>query len=290
MKQKQSFWKKSAMLAALSFAILAHAGAAHAESKYTAADNDTFWTLSQKFGVSLEQLLKANPMVDPSNVYKGLTIVIPTTVTVANLKQEAPTPISPETEQKDAAVQPAKQEAASKTPSKPEKADNTVKAVKAEKAARAAEPKKAPKAEPAKKTTKKAASKKSSARTTAAKRQAGQNEITVGGKAYGISDVVQVKASAYTADPSENGWGAVDYYGNPLKLGTIAVDPSVIPLGSKLYITGYDHDGLPVGGMIGIASDMGSAIKGDRIDIFVPQSKDAASDFGFQSVKVFVLN
>ncbi|REE92857.1 3D (Asp-Asp-Asp) domain-containing protein [Paenibacillus taihuensis] len=281
MKQKHSFWKKSALLVALSVAVFTHAGAAHAESKYTATDKDTFWTMSQKFGVSLEQLLKANPMVDPSNVYKGLTIVIPTTVSVANLKQDAPQPIAQDAKQKQAAGETAKPEAAAKA---------LVKAEKAEKTANAAEPKKAPQAEPAKKATKKAASKKSSTKSSAAKRQAKQNEITVGGKEYGISDVVKVKASAYTADPSENGWGAVDYFGNPLKLGTIAVDPNVIPLGSKLYITGYDHDGLPVGGMIGIASDMGSAIKGERIDIFVPQSKADASDFGFQSVKVFVLN
>ncbi|SEO16955.1 3D domain-containing protein [Paenibacillus sp. OV219] len=275
---KQSFWKKSALLAALSIAIFTHAGAAQAASEYTATDKDTFWSLSQKFGVSLEQLLKANPMIDPTNVYKGLTIVIPTTVTVANSKQDAPQPIAQESKQ---AEQAAKLE---KSAEEPVKAEKSVKAAK-----KAAEPKKAPKAEAAKKTVKKAAKKKSS-QSTAAKRQAKQNEITVGGRAYDVSDVVQVKASAYTAHPSENGWGAVDYFGNPLKLGTVAVDPSVIPLGSKLYITGYDHDGLPVGGMMGVATDMGSAIKGDRIDIFVPQSKEAASDFGFQFVKVFILD
>ncbi|AZN40067.1 3D domain-containing protein [Paenibacillus albus] len=282
MKQKHSFWKKSALLAALSIAIFTHAGAAQAASEYTAKDNDTFWSLSQKFGVSLEQLLKANPMVDPANVYKGLTIVIPTTVMVANSKQNAPQPIAQEPKQ---AAQEAKQEKSAKAPSKPEQAEKMAKPA----AKKAAEPKKSSNAEAAKKTAKKAAKKKSS-QSTAARKQAKQNEITVGGKAYDITDVVQAKASAYTADASENGWGAVDYFGNPLKLGTVAVDPSVIPLGSKVYITGYDHDGLPVGGMMGVATDMGSAIKGDRIDIFVPQSKEAASNFGYQYVKVFILD
>ena len=74
---------------------------------------------------------------------------------------------------------------------------------------------------------------------------------------------IQVKATAYTASAEENGkWGAVDYFGNPLSLGTVAVDPDVIPLGSKLYITGYDYDGLPQGGMYAVARDTGGAIKG----------------------------
>ena len=116
------------------------------------------------------------------------------------------------------------------------------------------------------------------------------NVINIDGRQLAYSDVVQAKASAYTAAPSENGWGPVDYFGNPLKLGTIAVDPKRIPLGSKVYVTGYDYDGLPTGGMLAVATDAGSAIKGDRIDIFVPDSQAEASQFGFQYVKVYVLN
>lgn len=53
---------------------------------------------------------------------------------------------------------------------------------------------------------------------------------------------MNVKATAYSADPSENGgWGAVDYFGNDLELGTIAVDPSVIPLGTKVLVTGHSR-------------------------------------------------
>ncbi|MCL6627622.1 MAG: hypothetical protein K6T68_13675 [Alicyclobacillus shizuokensis] len=97
-------------------------------------------------------------------------------------------------------------------------------------------------------------------------------------------------ATAYTAAAAENGWGPVDYYGHPLKLGTIAVDPSVIPLGSTVYVTGYSFDGLPAGGMIAHAADVGSSIHGNRIDIYVPTSSAHASDFGVQQVKVYVLN
>jgi 3D (Asp-Asp-Asp) domain-containing protein len=102
--------------------------------------------------------------------------------------------------------------------------------------------------------------------------------------------VIDAKATAYTATPVENGWyGALDYMGNALQVGTIAVDPSVIPLGSKVYIEGYSFDGLPIGGMFGTASDIGSAVKGNKIDIFVPTTKDKAWKFGIQQVKVYVL-
>ncbi|MUG73146.1 hypothetical protein GNP93_21175 [Paenibacillus validus] len=102
--------------------------------------------------------------------------------------------------------------------------------------------------------------------------------------------VIEAKATAYTAAPSENGgYGSLDYMGNTLKLGTIAVDPNIIPLGSKVYIEGYNYAGLPTGGMYATATDVGGAIKGNKIDIFVPESPSQASRFGIQQVKVYVL-
>ena len=114
--------------------------------------------------------------------------------------------------------------------------------------------------------------------------------VTADGRRLAFKKVISAKATAYSADPSENtSAGAVDYFGNPLKLGTVAVDPSVIPFGSKLYITGYRFDGLPAGGLIGTALDTGSAIKGNRIDLFIPGSKQYVSRFGIQDVTVYVL-
>jgi 3D (Asp-Asp-Asp) domain-containing protein len=98
------------------------------------------------------------------------------------------------------------------------------------------------------------------------------------------------KATAYSSDVQENGgWGAVDYFGNPLELGTIAVDPSVVPLGSTVYITGYQAPGLPPQGMMAKATDTGSAIKGHHVDIFMPGTKKQSLDFGKQEVKIYVL-
>ncbi|MBP1931212.1 3D domain-containing protein [Ammoniphilus resinae] len=104
------------------------------------------------------------------------------------------------------------------------------------------------------------------------------------------SKVITAISTAYTSAPSENGkWGAVDYFGNPLKLGTIAVDPKVIPLGTKVFIEGYSSDVLPSGGMYAVASDVGGKVKGNRIDIFLPTTSKKAWTFGKQNVKVYLL-
>ncbi|HDR7624082.1 TPA: SH3 domain-containing protein [Bacillus mycoides] len=95
-----------------------------------------------------------------------------------------------------------------------------------------------------------------------------------------------VVATAYTADPSENGTygGRVltamghDLTINP-NMRIIAVDPKVIPLGSKVWVEGYGE---------AIAGDTGSAIKGNRIDVLMG-SKSKAMNWGRQTVKVKVL-
>ncbi len=111
---------------------------------------------------------------------------------------------------------------------------------------------------------------------------------TPSGKTMKFERMLNAKATAYSASPAENGgYAGVDYFGNPLKIGSIAVDPNVIPLGSTVYITGYKADGLPAKGMIARAVDIGGAVKGSKVDIFVPGKE--ASDFGIQNVKVYVL-
>jgi 3D (Asp-Asp-Asp) domain-containing protein len=117
-----------------------------------------------------------------------------------------------------------------------------------------------------------------------------QKVVEAWGKSFNYSKTINVKASAYSSAASENGgYGAVDYYGNPLKLGTIAVDPKVIPLGTKVLVTGHDHAGLPKNSFVATATDIGGAIKGNRIDIFIPGSKSFVNQFGYQDVKLFVL-
>lgn len=114
---------------------------------------------------------------------------------------------------------------------------------------------------------------------------------TASGETLTYKHQITAKASAYSAAPEENGiWGAVDYFGNPLQLGTIAVDPAVIPLGTTLYITGYAFDGLPKVGLLGKALDMGGAVKGEHVDIFIPGSSQKVRKFGLQNVKVYIID
>lgn len=117
-----------------------------------------------------------------------------------------------------------------------------------------------------------------------------ENVVEAWGKTLNYTKTIQVKASAYSAAASENGkWGAVDYFGNPLGLGTIAVDPAVIPLGTKVLVTGHSHANLPKAAFIATASDQGGAIKGNRIDIFIPGSQQSVKQFGFQDITLYIL-
>lgn len=66
-----------------------------------------------------------------------------------------------------------------------------------------------------------------------------------------------------------NGGPSIDRFGNPLEWGTIAVDPKVIPLHTKIVIDGYDA--------VFTALDTGGKwVQGNHIDVFVPVSHSEA--------------
>ncbi|EIT84197.1 hypothetical protein A374_16778 [Fictibacillus macauensis ZFHKF-1] len=71
----------------------------------------------------------------------------------------------------------------------------------------------------------------------------------------------------------------IDLRANP-NMKVIAVDPSVIPLGSKVYVEGYGY---------AIAGDTGGAIKGNRIDVFF-SSESRCSDWGRRQVRVKIID
>ncbi|MEF3304040.1 3D domain-containing protein [Paenibacillus sp. GYB003] len=154
--------------------------------------------------------------------------------------------------------------------------------------AKAAEPKAAPKVAAS---MPKKVSKAAEAAQTAKAAEPRNLVTTVTGATITPKKTVKAVASAYTASAEENGgYAGKDYFGNSLQVGSIAVDPDVIPLGSTVYVTGYSYDGLPAGGMMAKAVDIGGAIDGNRVDIFVPDSREKAKKFGLQNVTLYVVD
>lgn len=93
--------------------------------------------------------------------------------------------------------------------------------------------------------------------------------------------VLNMTATAYAPGAHDNGrWGNLTYTGGRVQTGVAAVDPSVISMGSKLWVEGYGY---------ATAIDQGSAIKGNRIDLAF-NDLSTAQDYGIQNVKVYVLN
>ncbi|HWO95981.1 MAG TPA: LysM peptidoglycan-binding domain-containing protein [Bacillus sp. (in: firmicutes)] len=92
---------------------------------------------------------------------------------------------------------------------------------------------------------------------------------------------ITMTATAYTANCE--GCSGITATGINLKENpdakVISVDPSVIPLGSKVYVEGYGY---------ATAGDTGSAIKGNKIDIFFP-SHEQAVQWGVKTVSVKVV-
>lgn len=105
-------------------------------------------------------------------------------------------------------------------------------------------------------------------------------------KMYKYKKVLRdMEATAYTnsirdtgKDESHPEYG-ITFTGTKAKVGTVAVDPEVIPLGSKLYVEGYGY---------AVAEDTGSAIKGYDIDLFVETQKESDM-FGRQTRDVYIL-
>lgn len=89
---------------------------------------------------------------------------------------------------------------------------------------------------------------------------------------------ISMSASAYSAyDPGNTHYTA---RGSLLRKGLVAVDPKVIPLGTRLYIPGYGN---------AIADDIGGAIKGNRIDLAF-DSHGEAIQFGRQNITVYIID
>ncbi|NLY44424.1 MAG: DUF348 domain-containing protein [Tissierella sp.] len=102
---------------------------------------------------------------------------------------------------------------------------------------------------------------------------------------------ITMNASAYDLSYESTGkrpgdkWYGITASGTKVRPGVVAVDPRVIPLGTKLYIKSLD--GTPDYGFA-VAEDKGGAIKGNKIDLFFESSADVKR-FGRRNVKVYIL-
>ncbi len=104
-------------------------------------------------------------------------------------------------------------------------------------------------------------------------------------------EVEQVKETSESSEVSNLGThmvvestsycqGSVTATGTQARWGVIAVDPNVIPFGTKVYIPQFDK--------VFIAEDTGGAIKGNKIDIFMENSDDAIN-WGRRNIDIYIL-
>lgn len=98
-----------------------------------------------------------------------------------------------------------------------------------------------------------------------------------------------VVATGYTAgmestgkNPEHPAYG-ITYSGVKVKrdlYSTVAADPNVFPIGTILFIPGYGY---------GVVADTGSAIKGNKIDLYFETVEDVYSNWGKKTVDVHVI-
>lgn len=119
--------------------------------------------------------------------------------------------------------------------------------------------------------------KKTAKKTAEPKKADAPESNTIAGFKY--TKKMEMTATAYSAFNSKGGY-AKTASGMTARKGIVAVDRSVIPLGTRLYIEGYGE---------AIAGDVGGAIKGNKIDLCFEDTNKNLMKFGRQKVMVYIL-
>ena len=107
-------------------------------------------------------------------------------------------------------------------------------------------------------------------------------------KGFAYKKAITMTATAY--DPTLNGTIPASQktaYGLVCQYGVVAVDPKVIPLGTKLYIESSDGGASWVYGYC-IAGDTGGAIKGNKVDLCFSTPEECRR-FGRKTATVYIL-
>ena len=97
--------------------------------------------------------------------------------------------------------------------------------------------------------------------------------VSRGGERILFQQAFEMQASGYTYSGHKTATGKTP------AVGLIAVDPSIIPLGTRLYVDGYGY---------AVAADTGGAIRGNKVDLFF-ESVSECLRWGKRTVKVYVL-
>jgi 3D (Asp-Asp-Asp) domain-containing protein len=97
-----------------------------------------------------------------------------------------------------------------------------------------------------------------------------------------VGDIFNVSCTAYTTERTDD---KITATGTIAKVGTAAVDPRIIPYGTKMYIE--SADGSWIYGYA-IAEDCGGGIKGNKIDLFF-DTYDECIQFGVRKAVVYII-
>ncbi|MGM9539669.1 3D domain-containing protein [Anaerovibrio sp.] len=105
-----------------------------------------------------------------------------------------------------------------------------------------------------------------------------ENTVSTNQGEMAYATCISMEASAYL--PTDGNGAGITATGAVARRGIVAVDPDVIPLGTRVYIPGYGT---------AVAADTGGAIRGNKIDLCM-ESYGEAINFGRRSVEVYILN
>lgn len=277
------------------------------EYLYTVVKGDTLWDISRAFGITVAELKERNNLTSDL-IIVGQVLTIPNANT-EHINQQVvkraslahkqknlnvtnqDTPV--EVQSQKAEEQPAKTEESNKKSTtqsvekseeqtesakippveKPVKQTESAKTQSAEKSVKQAESPKSQSADEPKQETERVET-KAAIQPNEQSKEAEKMVVEAG-------DTISVEATAYTVE-SAGGNGittiGIDLNKNP-DAKVISVDPNVIPLGTKVYVEGYGH---------AIAGDTGSAIKGNKIDVYLPTEEEALN-WGRRTVNVTIL-
>lgn len=108
--------------------------------------------------------------------------------------------------------------------------------------------------------------------------------IAADGQVLTYSKKAQFTATAYTK--TDAGCNDITATGTQVRVGTVAVDPAVIPYGTRMFIV--TNDGSYIYG-IGTAEDCGGAINGNRLDLYFETVAECWA-FGVKDCTVYFLD